>query len=243
MQDAYAGLLNTIEVSRKETRNYEGHPITFSLGESLMVSATEMARPFGKRPTDWLKNQSTKEFIKTLCGVRNLVPSEIVQVVNGDQGGTWMHEDVAMEFARWLSPKFAIWCNDRIKELLTKGNTQLKPMTPIQMLAMQAQAMADMEQRQIAQEHKTSLLESKVAQIETRIRDNGFMSVMGYANIHNLNIGVKAAAAIGRLASKWCKRNGRLPEKTKHERWGKINTYPIAALKDCFSQFYPNVTF
>lgn len=30
-----------------------------------------------------------------------------------------MHEDVALEFARWLSPKFAIWCNRRIKELLT----------------------------------------------------------------------------------------------------------------------------
>lgn len=32
-----------------------------------------------------------------------------------------MHEDVALEFARWLSPAFAIWCNDRIKELLTTG--------------------------------------------------------------------------------------------------------------------------
>ena len=37
--------------------------------------------------------------------------------------GTWMHEDVALEFARWLSPEFAIWCNDRIKELLTMGMT------------------------------------------------------------------------------------------------------------------------
>ena len=34
-----------------------------------------------------------------------------------------MHEDVALEFARWLSPAFAIWCNDRIKELLTTGVT------------------------------------------------------------------------------------------------------------------------
>lgn len=29
-----------------------------------------------------------------------------------------MHEDVALEFARWLDPIFAIWCNDRIKELI-----------------------------------------------------------------------------------------------------------------------------
>ena len=37
--------------------------------------------------------------------------------------GTWLHEDVALEFARWLSPAFAIWCNDRIKELLKYGMT------------------------------------------------------------------------------------------------------------------------
>lgn len=31
-----------------------------------------------------------------------------------------------MEFARWLSPAFAIWCNDRIKELLTTGVTTVR---------------------------------------------------------------------------------------------------------------------
>lgn len=38
-----------------------------------------------------------------------------------------MHEDVALEFSRWLSPSFAIWCNDRIKELLKFGATALNP--------------------------------------------------------------------------------------------------------------------
>lgn len=37
-----------------------------------------------------------------------------------------MHEDVALEFARWLSPRFAIWCNDRVKELIT-GKSYPKP--------------------------------------------------------------------------------------------------------------------
>jgi len=41
--------------------------------------------------------------------------------------GTWLHEDVALEFARWLSPAFAIWCNDRIKELLKHGATATNP--------------------------------------------------------------------------------------------------------------------
>lgn len=32
-----------------------------------------------------------------------------------------MHEDVALVFAQWLSPEFYLWCNDRVKELLTQG--------------------------------------------------------------------------------------------------------------------------
>lgn len=88
-----------------------------------MVNATEMAKPFGKLAKDWLKTQNSKEFISVLSARRNILPSDLVKVVNGDNGGTWMHEDVALEFARWLSPAFAIWCNDRIKELVKFGIT------------------------------------------------------------------------------------------------------------------------
>ena len=54
--------------------------------------------------------------------------ADLVTVIKGGNGeqGTWMHEDVALEFARWLSPKFAIWCNRRIKELLTAPQQQPK---------------------------------------------------------------------------------------------------------------------
>ena len=103
---------------------YNGSPITFNLGDSVMVNATEMAKPFGKFTKDWLTNKQTKEFISSLSAVRTIPLTELVQVVQGGDPtlqGTWMHEDVAMEFARWLSPLFAIWCNDRIKELLTQG--------------------------------------------------------------------------------------------------------------------------
>ncbi len=88
-----------------------------------MVNATEMAKPFGKSATHWLRNQSTQEFLREYARLRNRNVGDLVKVVNGgDNGnGTWMHEDVALEFARWLSPAFAIWCNDRVKELLTTG--------------------------------------------------------------------------------------------------------------------------
>lgn len=118
-----------------------------------------------------------------------------------------------------------------------------KPLTQGQMLVQMAQAYEAQERMLLEQQRRQSVIEHKVEAIENRIENNGFMSVMGFANIHHLNIGTKAAAAIGRLASKWCKRNFKRPEKTKHERWGEVNTYPMEALRVCFAEFYPDKSF
>lgn len=115
----------TAETSAIKTFDYEGTPVSFAKGENTMVNATEMAKPFGKATKDWLKSQAAKEFISALSAERRILPSQLVIVRKGNSGafeqGTWMHEDVAIEFARWLSPKFAIWCNDRIKDLARDG--------------------------------------------------------------------------------------------------------------------------
>ena len=108
--------------------DYNGCSVSFFTGKSVMVNATEMAKPFGKRVSDWMDNQYSKEYIQALIDVRKSVSADFqaVRVVKGGNPtlqGTWMHEDVALEFARWLSPAFAIWCNDRIKELLKYGMT------------------------------------------------------------------------------------------------------------------------
>ncbi len=112
--------------------NYNGTNITFQLGNGdVMVNATEMAKPFGKSPNHFLRTQTTKDFINELSALRKCNPTDLVKVINGGNNfGTWMHEDVALEFSRWLSPKFAIWCNDRIKELLTKGSVALDISNP-----------------------------------------------------------------------------------------------------------------
>jgi phage antirepressor YoqD-like protein len=102
--------------------SYKGSEISFMGGNNVMINATQMAKPFGKQPVHWLTNQNTKDYLDTLSKLRNLSLDDLVQVMKGGNNpGTWMHEDVALEFARWLNPAFAIWCNDRIKELLRTG--------------------------------------------------------------------------------------------------------------------------
>lgn len=109
--------------------DYKGSKISFANGKNVMVNATEMAKSFDKRPAKWLELPSTKEFLAALTDVRKsdfaLIQTDKGGISGG--GGTWMHEDVALEFARWLSPAFAIWCNDRIKELLKYGMTATQP--------------------------------------------------------------------------------------------------------------------
>ena len=104
---------------------YNNNPITFKINGCVMISATNMAKPFGgsKRPNFWMNLQQTNGFLDALSKARILALADLVVVKKGGTNpGTWFHEDVALEFARWLSPEFAIWCNDRIKEILLSQN-------------------------------------------------------------------------------------------------------------------------
>lgn len=123
---------------------YNGNEIEFEHGDGVMINATEMARSFGKEVKHWFENQGTFDFINTLAAHKGISPigkiptslntkelakayPTLIHVVKGGLGkqGTWFQEDVALEFAHWLSPNFAIWCNDHIKELLTNGHTEI----------------------------------------------------------------------------------------------------------------------
>lgn len=156
-------------------------PISFEVGNGIMVNATEMAKPFGKEIKHWSENNSTTEFIVALAKARGIAPNPqyanllkindvgklsslkisdlalvfptLLKVVKGglQQQGTWFHEDIALVFAQWLSPEFYIWCNDRIKELLTKGHTELKvPQSFAEALQLAADQAKQIEEQQKA---------------------------------------------------------------------------------------------
>lgn len=109
---------------------YQGTEITFQLETgNVKINASQMAKRFGdkKKPVLWLRSRQAKEYIEALTEVQNCTSADLLYINKGGskEQGTWMHEDLALEFARWLSPKFGIWCNNKIKELLRKGETSL----------------------------------------------------------------------------------------------------------------------
>lgn len=167
---------NTSAHETSKTFSFNGAEITFQKGADVMVNATEMGRAFGKKPIDWLKYQQSKDYLNELSKVIKITLADnemvnslknggvsnemygglVVTVRGGSNPGTWMHEDVALEFARWLSPAFAIWTNDRIKELLTTGVTTVS--NDDEMIA---QAMLILQKRLDAQKQQVQILEGQ----------------------------------------------------------------------------------
>jgi hypothetical protein len=92
------------QLNENQIFQYNGSPITFQKGDSVMVNATEMAKPFGKRCNDFLSTKQTKELISSLSAKTGISATGLVTVnQGGNNPGTWMHEDVALEFLSTLS--------------------------------------------------------------------------------------------------------------------------------------------
>lgn len=114
--------MNATKTTLVEVMEFHGTKIAFEqINGKMMVNATQMAKPFGKKPDDWIRTQQAKELTETLT-VSLICETKDLQVVRqgGKNQGTWLHEELALIFAQWLSPEFYLACNRKLKELLTK---------------------------------------------------------------------------------------------------------------------------
>ncbi|VFB14393.1 Uncharacterized phage-encoded protein [Bacteroides heparinolyticus] len=137
--------------------NYKGSEISFMSGENTMINATEMAKVFGKRPNDYLSLPSTNQLISAITRKSGIAENQLVITERGGLNpGTWMHEDIALDFAQWLSVDFRLWCNDRIKELLKHGITAT-PQTIESILADPANGIKLLQALQEEREEKARL--------------------------------------------------------------------------------------
>lgn len=167
---------------------YDGYSITFVSGEDVMLNATEMARPFEKKPIEWLRLPSTVSYLDTLTKVRksHLDDFQAVKTVHGGLNpGTWLHEDVAIEFARWLHPEFAIWCNDRIKELMRNGYTHIDTISRKDLALMLLQS----EEEKERQQRMINTLTPKAELMERVIDTDSLIDVGQAAKILGLDFG------------------------------------------------------
>lgn len=89
--------------------------------DEMYFNATEMAKPFGKRPDDFWKQEQNREYLEALITLSEGKRDDFIYTRRGSKyGGTWFHKDLALQFARWLSPVFAVrldkWTTNRIEQ-------------------------------------------------------------------------------------------------------------------------------
>ncbi len=113
----------TIKMNQVQSFNFGNIAVSFR--EDGYLNATQIAAHFGKLPKDYLKTEQTQQYITALAenlSVRRKILTKENQIVivkrGGSEQGTWLHPKLAIHFARWLDPKFAVWCDEQIEALL-----------------------------------------------------------------------------------------------------------------------------
>lgn len=113
-----------------KTVNFDGLPVTFT--ENGYLNATMIAKHYGKRVQHQLSNERTKDYIRALNEYLSEAvktaseQNQLVMLVKGGnptEQGTWLHPKLAIDFARWLNPRFAVWCDMQIEQMVT-GSVQ-----------------------------------------------------------------------------------------------------------------------
>jgi hypothetical protein len=96
--------------------------------EDGYVCLTDMAQAANKRVNNWIRLDSTKEYIEVLSAVTLFRATELIQVTQGgtpEEQGTWAHRKIAIRFAQWCSAKFAVQVDAWTEELLEKGTVSI----------------------------------------------------------------------------------------------------------------------
>ena len=112
-----------------------------SFRQDGFLNATQIAAHFGKLPKDYLKTEQTQQYIAALAeslSERTKILTDKNQLVIVKKGGaeqsTWLHPKLAIHFARWLDPRFAVWCDEQIEQILSgslKSQTTTDQRTPL----------------------------------------------------------------------------------------------------------------
>lgn len=148
---------------------YKGEPVSFNLDG--WINATEVARRFGKRPTEWLRLPATNRYMRELSSALQIESDAgkshfglVVAKKGGHGQGTWIHPKLAVHFARWLDDAFAVWCDLRIDALLRSSPSDLQRLQEAESRESKSQQMGSEHGRGLARRRwEKSGLQAEVA--------------------------------------------------------------------------------
>lgn len=123
-------------------KEYLGSKIEFKMinGE-VYANATSMASAFengSQKLKDWKRSNKTKELMDELNKINEVENSHIELIISSrggfDNGETFIHETLILDFAQYLSIGFRVWCQSQIATLIREGSVSLTPKSEEDML-------------------------------------------------------------------------------------------------------------
>lgn len=229
--------------------DYEGQTISFEFSDgNRMINASEMAKPFGKRVSNFLRLAETKKYVE-LLEVRYANtridgnPKEVLRVVKGGEPhlqGTWMDEKLALKFASWLSAEFELWVYDRIEELLSTGKTELQEFKPsgiIKSLRLIVEQLEEQEQFNEKVQAQLEITSERLDEIEAKITstDDNYYTIAGYCSLHKIPCPLHKAKEWGKKATALSRQRETATGVAHDERFGKVRTYHQDILQEVIS--------
>jgi hypothetical protein len=143
------------------------------------INASQMCQTNNKLLADWSRLKSTKSYVAELSVAMGIPIADLMAVQNGSQ--TWVHPSLAINLARWISTKFAIWCDAHIFNLMVSGSTSIE-INPVEEMKLKLE-LAKLENDKVQAELKLLQLRQYVA---TALPELVQQKVLGYSTVKEI---------------------------------------------------------
>jgi phage antirepressor YoqD-like protein len=165
---------------------YNGFDIEFELIDGhVMANATAMCKANGKNVGDWLRLQSTEEYAVALAKKYDM-QNPISAKKGGSTQGTWVHERILIDLARWISVDFAIWCDEKIVDLIRPKAAPVKlPANYIEAL----KALLTSEEEKLVLQYELSEAKPKIEFFDQVADSKDAIEIGQAAKVLNMGIG------------------------------------------------------
>ena len=137
------------------------------------VNATKMCKAGGKRWFNYIQNEDTKKFMDELKKPKAGIPAfeNLVISQRGHYGGTWVHPQVAIHLAAWISPAFAVQVTSLVQRYTTGQVTTQESVQAAEAISQRVTVVADVPEQlepQFRLKSVTGVLDLRCAQLYAR---------------------------------------------------------------------------
>jgi len=109
-------------MSKDLTKVFNGVAIGF---KEQKVNLTNLWKASGKtknyQPYNWIRFEG-KEFVEAVTKELNAEPQSVLSTTQGRTGGTWGHRQIALAYAKYLSPELHMYVNQCFFERIEEEN-------------------------------------------------------------------------------------------------------------------------